>query len=658
MCEFYSKSDIAFTISQFRKLTTEKKYTLPSEYVEEKRYLPKGLTPKWGYYEYSYTPYLREIIDCFDMSSPVRKIAVLKSAQIGATVGLIESIILYHIGCVPMPQLFVTADKELAKKTMVDRIEPMLEYSGLDNLIYAQYGKGGHRTGSTVLSKEYPGGKLHAIGAKNPDAFRGVTYPRMYLDEIDTYSRDLKGEGNAVGIVDNRTNAFAQTRKILYTGTPLLEQTSQIWNMFLLGDQKYFQVPCPYCNGFQDLRWYSVNKDTGLLYGIKWQSDKNFLPIPETIGYCCKFCGKIIKHYHKTEMLAAGKWVATAKTKELGLTSYAINSLYSPVGMYSWLNLIYDWLKCWDIEKNRVKDKDEYKEFRNTKQGLPWKHSGKQIKYEKVIQNRNVNYLKNQINNIKVEMDSGGIIQIITCAVDVQKDNLFVDVKGWCRGCISYTLDFFSIDGDPQQIETWDKLYNVIDQKMWVDEFGKQYIIGITVIDSKKWTDEVYAFTTRFPNNVYAIGGMEKIKGRQLYQEFKTTKSTEAGVNIAYHINTTRIKDRLANMFNLMWEAGKTQPEWYPNFPQDMRDDYFKHFEAEHKVDILEKETNLWLRTRWIPIPGRENHAFDTFVYNIAALEILKDSICLNDLELIKPDWNKFWDDAEARPYYKLPKIT
>ena len=651
MLDKHRKKDIEYLFGRFDSLTQERNYEKPSEYIQKNRIIPRGLSPKPGYYDYSYTPYLREIIDNLDASSPVRKIAVMKSAQIGATVGLIESGIMYHIGCDPLPQVFVTADKELAKKTMTTRIEPMLEYSKLDKLIKAQHGR--HRTGSTNLSKEYRSGHLHLLGANNPDGFRGVTYPRMYLDEIDTYSRNLKNEGNAIALAENRTLAFAATRKIIYASTPLTKQTSQIYYLFMQGDQRYFNVPCPHCAEFQALVWHGKD-DNGREYGMHWESNKKFMPIDETIGYICRHCQEKFYNYHKAEMLDKGKWIATATANEPGLVSYHINALYSPVGMYSFTNMVYEWIKCWDMEKNKLKDLEQYRSFRNTKQGLPFEERGESIRMEKVKANRSYYYSKNTINNYQFKKDTGSELLLLTCSVDVQKVCLYVDVKGWTAGGRSYTIDFFSIDGPTEDYNSpvWKELEEILCDRVWLDENDRKYKIITTVIDSGKFTTYVYNFCKKFTYGVQAIKGNDHINGGLTYKEFAKTTLEKAGLSVAYHVNSTRMKDFIARMFNLNWDTGEFQPEWYANFPEDMRDDYFRQFEAEHKVDEYDKITNKFLRTRWKLTPGRENHALDTFAYNLACLEIEADYVCRNELGLTLLDWPAFWKYASKGVYY------
>jgi phage terminase large subunit GpA-like protein len=77
-------------------------------------------------------------------------------------------------------------------------------------------------------------------------------------------------------------------------------------------------------------------------------------------------------------------------------------------------------------------------------------------------------------------------------------------------------------------------------------------------------------------------------------------------------------------------------------------------FEAEEKVDIIDKLTGRWLKRIWRCKFGAANHAFDTRVYNKAALEIFADDICRNDLGLHYLDWGAFWNYAKmTKAFFK-----
>src|SRR5690606_13744943 len=85
---------------QFDALTTEMEVMTPSKWAEQKRYLPPSVTSLPGYYRFDVAPYLREIVDCLSVDSPVREVAVMKGVQLGLTVGVLENTIGYYVDAV------------------------------------------------------------------------------------------------------------------------------------------------------------------------------------------------------------------------------------------------------------------------------------------------------------------------------------------------------------------------------------------------------------------------------------------------------------------------------------------------------------------------------------------------------------------------------
>ena len=56
-------NDIDFLTDTVENITDEKIDILPSLYIESVRKIKKGLSPKAGAFEFSYTPYLEEIFN-------------------------------------------------------------------------------------------------------------------------------------------------------------------------------------------------------------------------------------------------------------------------------------------------------------------------------------------------------------------------------------------------------------------------------------------------------------------------------------------------------------------------------------------------------------------------------------------------------------------
>jgi phage terminase large subunit GpA-like protein len=649
------KNDIDFLIEQFRELTEARIFEKPSEFAERVRYLSSDLTPFPGKFSFSHTPYFRKIVDLFSPLNPAQEVVLCKGNQMGATTDVLETIMLYNIMRDPKSQMFVTADAGLMKTSVQTKIEKMIDGAGARKLIFSQNRKSrtSRDSGDTGIAKEYPGGFLHCYGGKSPARFRGMTYRAALADEVDTFPENLKGEGSVLDLIKNRTNAYSGKCKIYEASTPLVEQTSIIWKRYLSGDQEKYFVPCKDCGTMQELVWHGVT-ESGETFGIVFECDESFIPKIETVGYKCPHCGTIMKNYDKATIMEKGDWVPTAKSQEPNLYSFQISPLYNPPGMYSWEDMVVQWAQCWDIEHNRVKDKEKYRVFRNTKQGLPFKESGEQIRYEKAMLHRRYGFVRGKVPNDLAEKDAGSPILIIVAAVDVQKRNLFVDIKGYSAGGATWTIDFFSIEGEAEDFGgPWDVLGDYFENTVFQGTDGKKYRIAIMLVDSGKYTDYVYAFCARYSTSVYASKGTDYIKAGETYKLFDKNTLQRIGLPLAYHVNTTKLKDRISRSLNsLQWDEGVQQPTWYPNFPDDFRDDYFRMFEAENKVDEYDRKTNKYLRTIWKQRAGVDNHAFDTYVYNLAGLEIFADDICRGELGLNFLDWTMFWEFAKSPMFY------
>jgi phage terminase large subunit GpA-like protein len=75
-------------------------------------------------------------------------------------------------------------------------------------------------------------------------------------------------------------------------------------------------------------------------------------------------------------------------------------------------------------------------------------------------------------------------------------------------------------------------------------------------------------------------------------------------------------------------------------------------FEAEERVNEYD-QYNRYKRTIWKPKRGIPNHAFDTYGYNLAALEIFADAYCREVLQFPGIDWNAFWDAMKNDGFFQ-----
>ncbi len=653
-------SDFDFLIERFSLLPEKREYELPSDYIQQVRYLDKSLSPFPGKFSYDRFPYFREIVDRLSPADPTKYVFVMKGNQCGYTTGVLEPGMMYHIGSDPEEQALFLPDETMARDYAKTKLESCIDNSGLRSLIASQSRKanGSKDTGDTTLHKQYPGGSLKVFGGKSGSKFRNFSFKVIYVDEADAFTSLIKGEGDVFTLMKGRQDAFVNHSKLIIGSTPKNEGSSQIQNLFLQGTQKYFFVPCKHCGQMQKLEWaiWDEHDKSKQIGGIVWENDENFRPKLETVGYKCPYCGGVMKNYDKAEIISRGEWRASVERPEMAdAESYHITALYNPPGMYSWEDYVAEWATVWDLKTNRVKDVEKYRVFRNLKQGLPFREQHETITYERALRYRRFGFARGVVPNRMALRDTGSIVLILIVSVDVQKDGLYVDIVGYTeRGC-NFSVDFRWIEGSVEQFGgPWDELSKLI-QSDFVDEDGRRYRPMITLVDSGHYTSWVYAFCSQFSFGVYACKGQDWIKDGAPYQLFSPGTLKQIGLPLAYHINTGLIKDRISGEMNrLFWNDGQLQPAWYPNFPEDFGDDYFKMYEAEEKIDIIDKATRKYVKTIWRQKFGADNHAFDTRVYNKGALEIFADDICRQELRCGALDWNAFWRYAkDFKAFYR-----
>jgi phage terminase large subunit GpA-like protein len=195
-----------------------------------------------------------------------------------------------------------------------------------------------------------------------------------------------------------------------------------------------------------------------------------------------------------------------------------------------------------------------------------------------------------------------------------------------------------------------------ISDKRFIGTDGKIYRIQITIVDSGHYTEYVYEYVKRHSFGVYACKGQKYLLNGETYSLFSQKALQQIGMAQAFHISTGKLKDKISVLLTQsFWVSGQSQPWWYPNFPEDFRDDYFQMFEAEVKEEMIDKKTNKVTGTLWRQLFGKANHALDTYVYNLAGLEIAAEYYCRERLGLPALDYTAFWEVARTGEFYEDP---
>ena len=646
-------------IDEVDNLVDEVNHVRPSDYNEANRYLPESVTSIPGFIRYDVNPFMREIIDCADVDSPVREVNIKKGVQITYTT-LLESVMLYYMAHVKtLPMMYITADKELAKARVENNIIPMLNHSGLDHIIRSSDEGNSRKTGKTANHLQWEGGGyMVPFGAKNADKMRSYSIAIMLKDEIDAWLDTVGKDGDPDALSDDRCSGYWERRKIFRGSTPLIKNNSKIEKAYQRGDQRKYNVLCKSCGFPQHLRWETVDKETGIVGGFKWDMDDGVL-ILESVRYLCQNCGH--EHYeHDKELLFSedhgAHWNPTARPVEPNIRSYHLPALYSPIGMQPWYKSVGAYLSGFDPVERKVRDIGKYQVFYNNILAEPFEIMGSKIRFTSVSAHRRSVYRLGQIPNEYAARHSGSPILFLTCQVDVHKKNLAVSVMGWCRDARPYVIDYWRFetegnDDDCTELSSpvWGRLRKLIEETEYTADDGKKYRIILTLVDAGYANDTVCNFCADYASGVYPILGRERPAKNQVIKEFAEFE-TQVGT-IGYRILVDHYKDRMAPILRREWsEENGPQEVYHFNAPVDITDKQLKELTVETRREKLDDRGNTTYQ--WYRPGNARNELWDLLDYGYAGVDILAWGICIKHFELDTIDWPKFWDYLESEKVY------
>lgn len=604
-----NSSHLAYDRGFLRGLEPDPIFTV-SDWADRYRVLSGHASAEPGPWRTSRTPYLKEIMDALSVTSPIEEVVFMKGAQVGGTEAG-NNWIGYVIDYAPGPFLAVQPTVELAKRNSKQRIDPLIE--NCSALLLKVKAKRSRESGNTILQKDFPGGTLVMTGANSAVGLRSLPARFELLDEIDAYPGDVDGEGDPILLAEARTRTFARRRKIFKISTPTIAGRSRIESAYEDSDKRKFLIPCPHCEHFQELRWSQLRWPEGAVHLAK---------------YICENCEQAIDEHLKTKFLAAGKWVAEKPGARLGkVAGFHLNSLYSPLGWYSWAEAARDFEKAKGTP-------ELLRGFVNTVLGETWKDRGDAPDWKRIYERRD-DYEFNQVPR-------GGIF--LVAGVDVQKDRLEMEIVAYGRDKRSWSIDYRVFLGDTSNELVWSKLEEVVSETwpLWNKILAP---LKMVAVDSGFNTQMVYSWVRKFPfTRVVAVKGSQSLPvmiGKPSAVDVTTRGRTiRRGLKI-WPIGVDLIKNELYGFLRQDKPIGaEVDPTGFCHFPQ-YGEDYFKQLTAEELVVTIVKGFKRydWQKTR------ERNEALDCRVYARAAAAICgidryKESDWLRiegELSMLKP---------------------
>jgi phage terminase large subunit GpA-like protein len=652
------------------KLVKEK----PSDWIEKNIYLPDGVSRYKGPFSYDISPYAKEIVNRLDSGDPSRVVSIMKCAQIGLTQGLIIPGMAYVISEDAYPMLFMAGDKELAKTSIRERFDPIMQSSGISNLIRPSViRKRNQKTGDTDHSKEYAGGRLTIEGTNNVDKMRQISVKIIFADDWEAAPRSDKKEGSLRKLMEGRQTSYGNMAKTFFVSTPTIKQTSNIEPVYLLGDQRKWHWSCPHCEKLINLQW-RIELEDGTYAGIVYELDDKQSLINSSVKYKCQHCKGLISESQKYDLNLKGVWIATAKPMIENYYSYHLNALVIPPGFVTWVDLVKEWLEA--CPPNGFVNKSMLQTFLNIRMGETWEESGETPKVLELMQNTR-EYEPGIIPDVTCDEDQNGKIILLTLACDLngimnrelEDVRLDWELVGHASNGQTYSIDHGSIgtfrrsrelssyerdkDGDRdkwtyahgQKFSVW-PLFEELMRKEWKTESGSTMTVGLTVIDTGYFTKLARQFISSF-DDVMIVG----IKGKAEADYRKVSKDTlyisrSRESKDLYLLEVNQIKDILAENMKLRCGMDGSQPEGFMNYPQPKdgkytMKGYFIHYEGEKRTEVLKNDEVIGFN--WEKKNSQSlNHFWDVRIYNIAAREIYLDFVKQADGRFKSLSWSDF----------------
>lgn len=196
-----------------------------------------------GRWDTDNTPYLREIMR--RMTDPeVNEIAVWKSAQTGATVGLIINDALYRIGVLRRPMMIVYPTRDKGKDVNKRKLIPALRACDVTRGLIAR------ARDITDQEINLGGTPLWFAFTKSDSQMRSDSVAHIRFDELDVCI--------GTGINDPQEEARQRQKtfheKLLFkTSTPDFNETGIIHEYKTAGVRWTYRVPCPFTGQFFEL---------------------------------------------------------------------------------------------------------------------------------------------------------------------------------------------------------------------------------------------------------------------------------------------------------------------------------------------------------------------------------------------------------------------
>jgi phage terminase large subunit GpA-like protein len=328
------------------------------------------------------------------------------------------------------------------------------------------------------------------------------------------------------------------------------------------------------------------------------------------VHYECEACKGCIDEHLKTELLAAGRWIVTNPGPDRA-AGFAINALYSPLGWFSWRQVLLKWLAA-----QRDPSGTKLKTFYNTILGEAYDEAGESL---------DPHFLKARVESWRL----GGIVPakclLLTAGADIQHNRIEVYVWGWGRDLESWLIDRHVIFGSPALDTTWQALEDLL-AKGYQHAGGNSVRIAAMAVDSSDGVTthfvRVFARKWSHTRRVVAVKGQavagKAVIGRPSKQDVNYRGDIIKGGVEIWQYGADTAKGALYARLKIEPPKVGESIDWmavqaggipgYVHLPGGLPDEVFDQLTAEKRVTRYLRGQP---RVEWVLEKGRRNEALD-----------------------------------------------
>lgn len=535
-----------------------------------------------GEYEGSYstelTPYVREPLDCF-RDKTVEDLALCFAAQTAKTT-IVMGGVGYRLLREPGELLWVMPNKDIGGSFSRQRWQPFVE----DCTDLAQMRPEGaeRRAFFTTHEQRYGHSVLYFVGSNSPAHLASRSCRTVVMDETDKFAERSGKETSALQNAEERANTFNYPL-LVKTSTPTTVH-GEIWQAFLLGDQRYYWVPCPHCDNlikleWKNLRWWKKHEDESRT-GKDWDYEK----VRANTFYECQANGCEIRDQAKTAMLREGEWQAAVATNSAKRRSYHLNALYAPWKRSRWPEMAVQWLES-------AGSMDRRQKFVNSKLAEVWD-------LERGFDDDPVPTMAYVVADIQRDRTP-----IMTVDVQEGTSHFWVVVRTWSTEAESWLLYADRVDGGEDDLQVIQARFAVEPENVIFDIAHMTNTVCQWLVKNDwrgAWGSDAKSFAHRMGNGAVIQRIVSQVKLRDPF--LGTVRQSEMNRPARYvQWAQDAVKDQLA----LLRSAEPSR--WHVH--GDASAVYFQHLNAEKKIAIQNPRngriTHIWRQFR------RANHLND-----------------------------------------------